>query len=93
MTTAIAFSRKNGAGSRVHYLGCARLGNPDLDFEIQISDFAIESEIRKRISPPRNPSLAWISIKKSKSGFHALSVEIRFRIPRSIANPNPDFKI
>ena len=42
---------------------CVRLGNPD-------SDFAIEREIRKRISPPRNPSSGWISIKKSKSGFH-----------------------
>ena len=31
-----------------------RLGNPDLDFEIRISDFAIEREIR---------------ISKSKSGF------------------------
>ena len=30
--------------------GCVRLGNPDLDFEIRLSDFAIEHEIRKRIS-------------------------------------------
>ena len=37
------------------------MGNPD---------FAIEREIRKRISPPRNQSSGWISIKKSKSGFH-----------------------
>ena len=28
----------------------------DLDFEIRISDFGIEREIRKQISPPRNPS-------------------------------------
>ena len=42
---------------------CVRLGNPDLDFEIQISDFAIECEIRKWISPPRNPSSGWISIE------------------------------
>ena len=34
------------------------------DWEIRISDFA------KLILPPRNPSLGWISIKKSKSGFH-----------------------
>ena len=40
------------------------------DWEIRISDFAIERKIRKRISPPRNPSSGWISIKKSKSGFH-----------------------
>ena len=39
------------------------------DWEIRISDFAIEREIRKQISPPRNPSSGWISIKKSKSGF------------------------
>ena len=44
-------------------LGCVRLGNPDFGF-------AIEREIRKRISPPRNPSSGWISVKKSKSGFH-----------------------
>ena len=46
------------------------MGNPDLDFEIPISDFAIEREIRKQILPPRNPSSGWISNKKSKSGFH-----------------------
>ena len=28
----------------------------DLDFEIWISDFAIERKIRKRIAPPRTPS-------------------------------------
>ena len=50
--------------------GCVRLGNLDLDFEIGISDFAIEREIRKQISLPRNPSSWWVSIKKSKSGFH-----------------------
>ena len=50
-------------------LGCVRLGNPDLDFENLNPDFPIEREIRKRISPPRNPSSGWISIKKSKSGF------------------------
>ena len=38
-------------------IGCVRLGNLDVDFEI-------------RISPLRNPSSGWISIKKSKSGFH-----------------------
>ena len=42
--------------------------NPDLDFENLHPDFPIEREIRKRISPPRNPSSGWISIKKSKSG-------------------------
>ena len=53
-----------------HDHGCVRLGNPDLDFENLNPDFLIEREIRKRISPPRNPSSGWISIKKSKSGFH-----------------------
>ena len=54
------------------FLGDAYLAsnNVALDWEIRISDFAIEREIRKRISPPRNPSSGWISIKKSKSGFH-----------------------
>ena len=52
------------------YKGCVRLGNLDLDFEIRISDFAIERETRKRISPPRNAFSGWIPIKKSKSGFH-----------------------
>ena len=49
---------------------CVRSGNPDLDFEMWISDFAIESEIWKRISVLRNLSSGWISIKKSKCGFH-----------------------
>ena len=39
------------------------------DWEIRISDFAIEREIRKRISLSRNPSSVWISIKKPKSDF------------------------
>ena len=47
--------------------------NPDLDFQNLNPDFPIEREIRKRISPPRNPSSGWISIKKSKSGFHGFS--------------------
>ena len=42
----------------------------DLDFQNLNPDFPIEREIGKRISPPRNPSSGWISIKKSKSGFH-----------------------
>ena len=33
-------------------LGCVGLGNPDLDFEIRISDFAIACKIQKWISPP-----------------------------------------
>ena len=55
--------------------GCFRLGNPDLDFEI-----------RKQISPPRNPSKGRISIKKSKSGFHGFPFcwEIRERICKAI---------
>ena len=61
--------------------GCVRLGNPDLDFEIRISYFAIE-----RISPPRNPSSGWISIKKSNSGFHG------FPFYRSIGNPQKDLQ-
>ena len=52
------------------------------DWEIRISGFAIEREIRKRISPPRNPSLLWISIKKSKSGFHGFPFTIRLGNPK-----------
>ena len=51
-------------------LGCVRLGNPDLDFENLNPHFPVEREIRKRISPPKNPSSGWISIKKCKSGYH-----------------------
>ena len=45
------------------------------DWEIRIWDFEIELEIRvirKRISPTRNPFSGWISIRKSKCGFHRL---------------------
>ena len=61
------------------------MGNRDLDFQNLNSDFPIEREIRKRISPPRNPSSGWISIKKSKSGFFGFPFlsfdwEIRKRI-------------
>ena len=47
--------------------------------------FWFEREIRKRISPPRNPSPEWISIKKSKSGFHG------FRFYRSIGKSKKGF--
>ena len=67
-------------------LGWVQLGNPDLDFEIWISDFAIEREIRKRIAPPRNPSSEWIEIKKSKSRF------LGFPFYRSIGNPKKDLQ-
>ena len=50
-------------------------------WEIRISDFANEHEIRKRISPPRNLSSGWISIKKSKCGFQG------FPFYRSMGNP------
>ena len=52
---------------------CSR-SNVAFDWEIRISDFAIENRKQispiSQISPPRNPSSGWISIKKSKSGFH-----------------------
>ena len=35
--------------------GCFRLGNPDFDFKIRISDFTIKHEIRFWISTNRNP--------------------------------------
>ena len=41
--------------------GCLLLGNPDSDFEIRISDFAIEREIRFRISPEIQIRISWIS--------------------------------
>ena len=55
------------------------------DWEIRISDFAIEREIRKQASPPRNPSSWWISITKSKSGFHG------FAFYRSIEKSEKEF--
>ena len=46
------------------------IGKSGFRFEIRILDFAIKRKIRKRISPSRNSSSRWISIKKSKCGFH-----------------------
>ena len=46
--------------------GCVRLGNPDFGF----CNRTVAREIRKWISPSRNPFSGWIPIKKSKSGFH-----------------------
>ena len=48
------------------------MGNPDLDFEIGISDFAIEREIRKQISLPRNPSSCWVTLSL-QSAFYTQS--------------------
>ena len=61
------------------------MGNLDLDFETRILDFAIKREIQKQISPLRNPSSGWISIKKSKSGFHG------FPLYRSIGTSGKRF--
>ena len=58
----------------------------EFDWEIWISDFAIEREIQKRIAPPRNPSSEWIEIKKSKSRFRG------FTFYRSIGNPKKDLQ-
>ena len=55
------------------------------DWEIRISDFAIEREIRKQTSPPRSPSSWWISITKSKSAFHG------FVLYRSIGKSEKEF--
>ena len=71
------------------HLGCVPLGNPDLDFQNLNPDSPIEREIRRRISPPRNPSSGWISIKKSKSGFFgflflSFDWEIRKRICKTV---------
>ena len=52
--------------------GPSRLANPNLDFEIRISDFAIKREIRKRITPPRDmltPRVIFINKKKYGSEF------------------------
>ena len=64
------------------HLGCVRLGNSDLDFEIRISDFAIEHELRKWISLPRNLSPGWISIKKSKPDFMDFLFTVRLGNPK-----------
>ena len=56
-----------------------------LIFEIRILDFAIEREIRKRISLSRNPSSVWISIKKLKSDF------MDFHLYRSIGKSEKGF--
>ena len=46
------------------------IGKSGFRFQSLNPVFSIEREIWKRISPPRNPSSGWISIKESKSGFH-----------------------
>ena len=49
-------------------------------------DFAIEHEIWKWISPLRNPSSGWISIKKSKHCFHG------FPYTNQLGNPKKDLQ-
>ena len=46
----IFISNQQSCFFRDKLYGCIRLGNPDLDFEIRISDFAIKRKIQKRIS-------------------------------------------
>ena len=43
-------------------IGCYRLGNLDLAFDIRISDFATTHKIKNQISKLRNPLLRWIII-------------------------------
>ena len=81
----LKFTSTNGFNFWIIKKVAFRLGNPDLDFEIRISDFAIEREIRKQISLRRNPSSWWVSIKKSKSGFHG------FPLYRSIEKSEKGF--
>ena len=60
-----------------HIYGCVRLGNLDLDFENPDFGFAIEREIRKRISTLRYLFLDfhfYRSIGKSEKGFEKLSL-------------------
>ena len=47
---------------RKEIIGCYRLGNLDLAFDIRISDFAITHKIKNQISKLRNPLLRWIII-------------------------------
>ena len=61
------------------------IGKSGFRFEIRILDFAIKREIRTRFSPPRNSSSRWISIKKSKCGFHG------FHFYRSIGKSEKGF--
>ena len=61
------------------------IGKSGFRFEIRIFDFAIKREIRTRFLPPRNSSSRWISIKKSKCGFHG------FHFYRSIAKSEKGF--
>ena len=58
-----------------NYKGCVRLGNLDLDFQNPDFGFAIEHEIRKRISTLRYLFLDfhfYRSIGKSEKGFEKL---------------------
>ena len=53
------------------------------DWEIRISDFAIEREIRKLILPPRNPSLGWISeLRNPNPDFMDFLFAVRLRNPK-----------
>ena len=49
--------------------GCVRLGNSDFDVENLNPDFPIEREIRKRISPPRNPSSGGFQLRNPNPNF------------------------
>ena len=69
---------RSGPGTRVEEPVRTYIGSQikvAFDWEIRISDFEIERDFRvtrKRISTTRNPFSGWISIRKSKSGFHRL---------------------
>ena len=50
-------------------LGCVGLGNPDLDFEIRILDFAIACKIQKWISPPEIRPLGGFQLRNPNPDF------------------------
>ena len=61
------------------FLGDAYLAsNAALDWEIRVLDFAIEREIRKRISPSRNPSSGTDFAFDNKSEMRILNSKSRF---------------
>ena len=61
---------------------CVRSGNPDLDFEIRISDLAIEREIRKRISLLRNLSSGWFQLRNPNADFVDFIFTVRLGNPK-----------
>ena len=70
----------------ISFYVCVRLGNLDLDFEMQFSDVAIKREVQEPFSPPRIGLKGGLQLRNPSPNF------MDFLLYRSIGNSEKDLQ-